>query len=210
MRRMAGKQDTFDLKAHHAERLCKLAATTPFVLRITEWKNKPIPVLVVKERHYLDEGILARGADGERRHAPPVLVDRGSLYGEVLHRCVPVLKRILEGVTDKAGVPLELTRYLTAEGLRLRGNLPLDEEAGAKLALIFRLQDRLKELDRVELIAWRVAQFTREEAAYWLSRTTSFGPTANRWALSGLRTMLAGHPDDKGIQDMLEHLRLAA
>ena len=42
------------------------------------------------------------------------------------------------------------------------------EEAGAKLALIFRLQERVTDVDRVELIAQRVARFTREEAAYWL------------------------------------------
>ena len=120
------------------------------------------------------------------------------------------MRRIVEGVADSGGIPLELARYLTNEGLRIRGNLPLDEEAGAKLALIFRLQDRIKDLDRVELIAHRVRQFTREEAAYWLSRTTSFGPTANRWALSGLRIMLGGHADDKGVQEMLERLRLSA
>jgi hypothetical protein len=159
---------------------------------------------------YRDDDQAPKGADGQRRHARPILIERGSLCGEPLHRCLPVLRRIVEGVTDAAGVPLELARYLTGEGLRTRGNLPLDEEAGAKLAMVFRLQDRLKDLDRVELIAYRVHQFTREEAAYWLSRTTSFGATANRWALSGLRTMLGGHPDDKGVQEMLERLRLAA
>jgi hypothetical protein len=60
-------------------------------------------------------------------------------------------------------------------------DLPLDEVAGAKLGLIFRLQERLTDLDRVDLIARRVARFTREEAVYWLSRTTSFEPDANRW-----------------------------
>jgi hypothetical protein len=92
---------------------------------------------------------------------------------------------------------------------RLRGNLPIDEEAGAKLALIFRLEDRLRDLDRVELIAHRVTQFTREEAAYWLSRTTSFGPSANRWALSGLRIMLGGHPGDPAVASMLATMHLA-
>jgi len=96
---------------------------------------------------------------------------------------------------------------MTPECLRFCGNLPLNEEAGAKLGLIFRLQDRLKDLDRVELIAYRVAQFTREEAAYWLSRATSFGPGANRWALSGLRIMLGDHPKDPDIQGMPERLR---
>jgi len=49
--------------------------------------------------------------------------------------------------------------------------------------------------------------FTREEAAYWLSRTTSFGTDANRWALSGLRVMLGGQPKDPAVQRMLERLR---
>jgi len=207
---MPRKKEKLDLAKHHAERLGPLSAKTPFVLRITEWRDTPIPVLVVKERQYRDDSDVTKGMDGQRRRARPVLIDRGSLSGEPLHRCLPVLRYIVEGVTDAAGVPLELARYLTNEGLRTRGNLPLDEEAGAKLALVFRLQDRLKDLDRVELIAYRVHQFTREEAAYWLSRTTSFGATANRWALSGLRTMLGGHPDDKGVQEMLERLRLAA
>ncbi len=204
---MATKKTTFNHKKHHAERLSKLTGKTPFVLRITEWKDKPAPVLVVKERHYRDNDAPAQSANGERQRARPVLLERGSLYGEPLHRCRPILKGILEGVTDKAGVPLELNRYMTAEGLRLRGNLPLDEEAGAKLALIFRLQDRLKDLDRVELIAYRVAQFTREEAAYWLSRTTSFGPSANRWAASGLRIMLGGHSNDPEVEQMLRRLK---
>ncbi len=191
---MARKITTFDIKKHHAERLTRLTGKTPFVLRITVWKEKPVPVLVIKERHFRDDENPGKGESGERPRARPLLVERGNLSGEPLHRCLPILRGILESVTDKAGVPLELNRYMTGEGLRIRGNLPLDEDAGAKLALIFRLQDRLKDLDRVELIAHRVAQFTREEAAYWLSRTTSFGPSANRWALSGLRVMLGGIP----------------
>jgi hypothetical protein len=107
------------------------------------------------------------------------------------------------------GVPAGLQRYLTQEGLKLRLSVPLDEEAGAKLALIFRLQERVPDLDRVELIARRVARFTREEAVYWLSRTTSFGADANRWALSGLRVILGGQPKDPAVQRMLEHLRHA-
>jgi hypothetical protein len=104
-------------------------------------------------------------------------------------------------------MPANLERYLTQEGLKLRLSLPLDEEAGAKLALIFRLQERVSDLDRVELIARRVARFTREEAAYWLSRTTSFGVDANRWAVSGLRVMLGGQAKDPAVQRMLERLR---
>jgi hypothetical protein len=91
--------------------------------------------------------------------------------------------------------------------LTLRVNLPLDEEAGAKLGLIFRLQERLTDLQRVELIARRLARFTREEAVYWLSRTTSFEPDANRWAITGLRIMLGGHAQDPAVERMLQRLR---
>jgi len=118
-----------------------------------------------------------------------------------------VLRQIVEPVQDDAGIPLELPRYLTMEGLRLRLNLPLDDEAGAKLALICRLQERVTDLDRVELIARRVAGFTREEAAYWLSRTTTADPEVNRWAIAGLRVMVGGQPQDEGVLRMLERLR---
>jgi len=202
---MAQKKPKFNHKQHLDKRLTGLVRKAPFTLRITEWKGKPVPVLVVKERHYRDQE--GRDQEGQRHRARPVLIDRGSLYGEPLYRCQPVLRRIVEGVTDQAGIPLELNRYISAEGLRIRGNLPLDEEAGAKLALLFRLQDRIKDLDRVELIAYRIKQFTREEAAYWLSRTTSFGASANRWALSGLRIMLGGQARDPGIGTLREKLR---
>lgn len=205
---MARKQK-IDLDQHLQDRLAKISGKAPYLLRITEWKDKPIPVLVIKERHFRDGADTPRETDGQRHKARPVLVELGNLSGEPLHRCLPVLRPILEAVNDEVDIPLELQRYMTTEGLRVRGNLPLDEAAGAKLALIFRLQDRLKDLDRVELIAHRVKHFTREEAAYWLSRTLNYGPSANRWALAGLRTMLGGHPRDQGIQEMLAKLRLS-
>jgi hypothetical protein len=83
----------------------------------------------------------------------------------------------------------------------------LDEEAGCKLSLIFRLRERILEMDRVELIARRVQRFTREEAAYWYSRTTNFGEAANRWARAGMRTMLGGQPGDPAVEEMLAELR---
>jgi len=66
---------------------------------------------------------------------------------------------------------------------------------------------RVSELDRVELMARRITSFTREEAAYWLSRITTFGPDENRWGQAGLRIMLGGQPGDKGIDKMLNRLR---
>ena len=91
--------------------------------------------------------------------------------------------------------------------LTFRGNLPLDTEAGSKLALIFKLQERIQEMDRVELIARRVDRFTREEAGYWLSRITTYGDAANRWALAGMKLMLGGQPGDKSVAQMLDSLR---
>jgi hypothetical protein len=173
---------------------------SPFVLRFTEWKNYPPPVLVVKERLDLDDN----RDDASRRGR---LSDRGCLWGEAQRRCLPLIRHIIEPVCDSSGVPLELQRFITQEGLKLRINLPLDEEAGAKLALLFRLQERLNDADRVELIGRRIMRFSREEAAYWLSHTTSFGADANRWAISGMRLMLGGQAKDEGVQRMLDKLR---
>ena len=103
------------------------------------------------------------------------------------------------GICDETGTPLEIQRYLTNDGLPLRVNLPLDEEAGAKVALICQLQERVHDLDRVELIARRVERFTREEAAYRLSRMTTFSLDARRWAVAGLRVVLGGHAKDAGV-----------
>jgi hypothetical protein len=129
------------------------------------------------------------------------------LDGAALRRCLPILRQVVGRVRSAHDIPLELQRYLTQEGLKLRLNLPLDGEAGAKLGLIFRLQGRVTDLDRVELMARRLARFTREEAVYWLSRTTSFGSDANRWAIAGLRIMLGGHAKEPAVERMLERLR---
>jgi hypothetical protein len=110
-------------------------------------------------------------------------------------------------VCDDAGIPLELQRLFHNGRITFRGNLPLDEEAGAKLSLIFKLQERVKDMDRVELIARRVERFSREEAIYWLTRATHYGDAVNRWALAGMRLMLGGQPDDKAISQVLERLR---
>jgi hypothetical protein len=209
---MAGKAKKFDLRDHYKRYIGSRWRQAPFLLRITEWKDYPVPVLVVKERYDIskqDNPIhrakpSARLPNEEKRGN---LVERGHVAGSSQRRCLPVLHRIVEKVRDDSGVPLDLQRYLTREGLKLRLNLPLDEEAGAKLALIFRLQERVTDLERVELIARRVARFTREEAVYWFSRTTSYGSDANRWAISGLRTMLGGQPKDQGVARMLEQLR---
>ncbi len=208
---MAIQTSTFDLQQHYDERLTRVWRRVPFVLRITAWKDMPVPVLVVKERHSVNGTNMSSltASDTQSRSSQGNLVERGHLAGEAQRRCLPILRRLVGRVRDEYGIPLELQRYLTREGLTLRVNLPLDEEAGAKLGLIFRLQERLTDLDRVELIARRVARFTREEAVYWLSRTTSFEPDANRWAVAGLCLMLGGQAHDPAVERMLERLREA-
>lgn len=185
------------------------------MLRFTEWKNYPSPVLVVSERSFHTERLKHRSIGKSISLGAPtfetqgVLAERGRIYGEMLVRIRPILRQILQIVTDDAGIPLELSAYAAPAANRFRGNLPLDEEAGAKLALIFKLTDRVKDMERVELIARRINRFTREEATYWLSRIVHFGPEAGRWSVAGMRIMLAGEPGDRAIPEILETLQLS-
>ena len=191
-----------------AAKLVPLARRAPYVLRLTRLKECEPPVLIVKERIAPED----RNDTSGRQLIRGITVGRGKLYGHVVRQCLPVLKHIVQGVCDESGVPLELDRFMTPEGLRLHNiNLPLDEEAGAKLALLFRLQDRITDGDRIELMGRRIDRFSREEAAYWLAKTTTPNKDAQRWAIRGLRTMLCGaEGKDQGIQPMLEKLRAIA
>jgi hypothetical protein len=204
---LALKRETLD--DFHRRRLAGLLKSAPFVLRITRWRDVTGPVLVVKER--LSRPAPAGADNGVVRPLRPAatahLVARGHLAGAAQRRALPVLKSVLGRVRDGNGVPLHLERWMTVDGLRHTATLPLDEEAGAKLALVFRLHERILDLDRVELIARRVERLTREEASYLLSRITRFGPAANRWAVAGLRIMLGGQARDPAVGDTLDRLR---
>ena len=206
---MKPTKTAFDLLNHYHHHLAPLLEQAPYVFRITAWKDYPPPIMVIKERREVATDVNGKNPLNPSLTLKKSLVEIGHLYGEAQRHCLPILRQIIGQVRDQADIPLELQRYLTQEGLRQRLSLPLDEEVGAKLGLFFRLQLRVKELDRVELMGRRVATFTREEAAYWLSRTTRFGPDANRWAVSGLRLMLGGQPGDPAVLKMLERLRLS-
>jgi hypothetical protein len=165
-----------------------------------------VPVFLIKERILPDQR-----TDADDLVAPrSILRERGLIYGPSQQRCLPVLRKILARVNDYAGIPMELQQFLNGTRINFRGNLPLDDEAGYKLALIFKLQERIKEADRVELIARRVNRFTREEAGYWYSRITTYGDAANRWAMAGMKVILAGHPKDPNVEIMLTELRQSA
>ena len=203
------------LEKHHERRLSRLWPRAPFVLRVTEWKKYPSPLLVVSERGFHEDKTkpVSWGEAG-RSVVEPVFASKGMLhqrshvYGEALTRVRPVLKSVLAEVCDDAGVPLELEQYVGRGAAKFHGNLPLDDEAGCKLSLIFKLSERVKDMDRVELIARRVERFTREEAAYWLSRIVHFGPHAGKWATSGMRIMLGGEAGDEGVSELLAKLQI--
>ncbi len=191
---------TWEQEKHFSQRIKPYLKTTPWILRITEYKDVPVPVFIIRKRFLPNE-------DDKNSSGVAVIKDSGLLYGQSLRRCFPVIRTIVRDVCDPKGIPLELQQFLNSGRIVFRGNLPLNEEAGAKLALIFKLQERVKDMDRVELIAWRVLRFSREEAIYWLTRATQYGDAANRWAQAGMRIMLGGQPGDKKILCMLETLR---
>jgi hypothetical protein len=197
-----GPKSDIDRETHYLHRIQPLVIAAPWVLRVTEHKDKPGPVLIVKER-FTPKDSDAANLVNKGRH----LRDRGMLYGQPLRRCLPVIREMLTTVCDEGGIPLELHQYISNSPISFRGNLPLDREIGAKLSLIFKISERVLDMDRVELIAWRVERFSPEEAIYWLTRATQFGEAQNRWALAGMRIMLGGQPGDKAIQKQLEKLR---
>jgi len=176
-------------------------SAAPFALRITRHNDVPPPVLVIKERRARD------GDEGDARTGH--LQDRGRLHGDSLRRLLPIVRTIASRARNEQDVPLEVDAFLSEEGMRTQRTLVLDEEAGAKLGIIIKLQERLTDLDRSELLARRVATFSREEAGYWFSRITHYGPVANRWAVSGLRVMLCGQGKgpDAEVDSMLTKLR---
>lgn len=192
-----------ELEVHYLKHVKPEIREAPWILRITEHKDKPVPVMIIKERILPEQR-----TDTEHLTAPrSILRDRGLLYGPSQLRCLPILRTIVGRVCNEAGIPLELHQFFGGNRITLRDNLPLNAEAGYKLALIFKLQERLQQMDRVELIARRVDRFTREEAGYWYSRISTFGKVANNWAIAGLKIMLSGYAKDKNIEAMLNDLR---
>ena len=192
-KRNAAKSVKIDLDAFYKRKVKPHLNRMPWVLRVTDHKNRPSPVLVMKYRKPNDE-------DENSTH----LVDRGMIYGDSLRRCLPGIRTILARVRDENDVHLDLHQFLAGKQITFRGNLPLDEHAGAKLGLLFRLQQRVKDLDRVELMSVRINKFTAEEASYWLSRILHFSDASNRWAAAGMRVMLGGQPGDVAIAEMLK------
>lgn len=184
-----------DLESYYKRKVEPHLRQMPWVLRVTDHRDRPSPVLVIKYRKPRDED-----------ENSTYLVERGDIYGDSLRRCLPGIRTILSRVRDENDVHLDLHQFLAGKQITFRGNLPLDENAGAKLGLLFRLQQRVKDLDRVELMSIRINNFTAEEASYWLSRILHFSDASNRWAAAGMRIMLGGQSGDPAIAEMLKQI----
>ena len=188
------KPEQLDLEEHYRRHVAPHLEHMAWMLRVTDHKKRPSPVVIAKYRKPLDE-------EGQQTR----LVERGIIYGDALRRCLPAIRDILGRVRDETDHFLDLDQLVKGRVITFRGNLPLDSEAGPKLALLFRLQERVKDLDRVELMARRIDNFTEEEATYWLSRILHFGKASSRWAAAGMRIMLGGLPGDPEIAHMLRN-----
>jgi len=125
---------------HYAQKVKSELSKAPWILRITDHKDKASPVFIVKERIMPDQRTDTKDLKAIRS----ILKERGIIYGQSQRRCLPVICIILARINNHADIPLELQQYINKKRITFRGNLPLDSEAGYKLALIFKLQERLK------------------------------------------------------------------
>lgn len=174
-----------------------LLKTAPWILRITEQKKYTGPMLEACERRATEAGKTK-------------LYEYGRIFNGNFRACKAPIRYMLSQVTDQAGRPLGLQELIDSK-TAYRGQLPLDEVTGAKLALLFKLHGQVRSAERLELMAWRIERFGREETMYWLSKVSVesfYGKRGIEWAKSGLRLMLAGQQKDSGeVTRLLEALR---
>lgn len=178
------------------DRMKQFEKTSPWILRVSQQKKYTGPLVTICERTVSSKG-------------NPCLVEHGFMHNGKLRFCKDVIRMIVSHVTNDNGEPLEL-HALIDDKLEYRGYIPLDDAAGAKLALLFKLQATIPDMERVELMAWRIERFTREESLYWLSKVTvpTYGEKGIAWAKTGLRAMLGGRSEDKeDIQLILNTIR---
>ncbi len=174
-----------------------LLKTAPWILRITEQKKYTGPMLEVCERRATESGKTK-------------LYEYGRIFNGNFRACKVPIRYMLSQVMDQAGRPLGLQRLIDNK-TAYRGQLPLDEVTGAKLALLFKLHGQVRSAERLELMAWRIERFGREETLYWLGKVSIesfYGKRGIEWAKSGLRLILAGQQKDGAeVQALLEKLR---
>ena len=178
------------------EAMQPMLKTAPWILRVTERKEFTGPVLEMCERLNNESGTTR-------------LKDHGRIYNGSLRRCKPAIRYMMSQVLDDMGRPLGI-QELIDDKIEYRGQIPLDVTTGAKLALLFKLHPKVRDMNRIELMAWRIERFSREETLYWLGKVylPTYGKRSIEWAKSGLRLMLAGQQKDKEeVERLLDTLR---
>ena len=107
----------------------------------------------------------------------------------------------LERIVRIWGLPLHTVYPDVVEALRASGHLPstiakptvgplpLEEEAGLRLGLLFKAVKPLSKVERMEDIRDGIATMSREEVAYWFAKTQN---AHGRRAEAALRKLLAG------------------
>jgi len=100
---MAKPKPSADILAEteYRKKIAALVARAPWVLRVTELKDKTGPVLIAKERYTPSEHAPASGTNGSKKRE--TLRERGLLYGAALRRCIPVIRHIVSGVLRRSG-----------------------------------------------------------------------------------------------------------
>lgn len=173
-----------------------MLATAPWVLTVKEEKKVTGPVLVIKERREEDNGKTK-------------LFTCGKIYNGDLRACKDAIRYMMGQVKDDVGRPLGIQEIID-DKIEYRGDIPLDNSIGSKMALLFKLHPQIRNQKRIELLAWRIERFTFEESQYWLGKVSlpTYGKRSVEWAKSGLRLMLAGQTEDmKEIEELLDRLR---
>ncbi|NCE63387.1 hypothetical protein D1159_02035 [Pseudoflavonifractor sp. 524-17] len=168
-----------------------------WILRVSDRKEFTGPVLEICERRPTPRNTTK-------------LYEYGRIYNGALRACRRAICLMMSHAADDAGRPLNLQELLDGR-IVYRGQIPLDEITGAKLALLFKLHPQVRSAERIELMAWRIERFSREETMYWLSKVSMeslYGRRGIEWAKSGLRLMLAGQQKDAAeVRRLLERLR---
>lgn len=178
------------------EAMSPMIVSAPWVLTIKEEKKITGPVLVIKERREAGKG-------GTK------LYSCGKIYGGDLRACKDAIRYMTGQVKDGVGRPLRI-HELIDDKIEFRGDIPLDNSIGSKMALLFKLHPQIRNEKRIELLAWRIERFSYEESQYWLGKVSLpiYGKRSMEWAKSGLRLMLAGQTEDmKEIEELLDQLR---
>lgn len=195
------------------EQMTRILPTAPWILRISEQKDYTGPVMTICERiSTLPTEMTAapgQAAAAVQSSRYTRLKEWGMIFNGNLRACLPAIQDMMSAVTDDRGVELNVQILLDGT-IRYRGHIPIDEETGCRLALLFRLQGLVRDRNRAELMAWRISRFSREETLYWFAKTSSsaYGKSSIEWAKSGLRVMLAGQQTNpKEVQRLLEQLR---